>query len=114
MNSPDCWQIVKINSETPHYRVLCAFMGGYLGGDAWQLSSGIEEVEETETHYVMPQTSGSVYKLHKHSERMSGIMSSVWNRLVSQQDENVTIELVSIEKFLEDWKCLSNQSAAGN
>jgi hypothetical protein len=100
---PDDWTIVKINSDQPHYRVLCSWAGSYLYGASWKLSSGILSVEETDTHYIMPQHSGSTYKLHKNGERMSGIMSDIWTSFSQQQTTEVSIEIVPIEKFLEDW-----------
>lgn len=103
MYNPDDWVIVKIISDDPHYRVLCSWAGGYLDGDEWKLSSGIQSIEETDTHYIMPQHSGSVYELHKNSERMSGIMSGVWNRLTSRVVEGMGIELVSIEDLLAEF-----------
>lgn len=49
-------------------KVLASFKGGYLDGDSWRLSSGIESVVEKEHHYEIKNHSGSVYKCAKGAE----------------------------------------------
>lgn len=63
--SPDWWLIVKINGQTPHYRVFGAWSGGYLDGDSWRLNSGIVRVEEDEKHFYFIGHSGSSYRCNK-------------------------------------------------
>lgn len=50
--SPDRWVIVKFKKEDKTwYKVLGSWAGGYLDGDSWRMSSGLERIEE-EGNYV--------------------------------------------------------------
>lgn len=101
--NPDSWYIIKISdlkNNSHHYRILCSWSGSYLWGSSWKISSGIESVEDCGDHFVMPQTSGSVYRIYKTQQRMSGQMSSILS-FYSERSEDMTIETVEIEDFLK-------------
>jgi len=106
-NFPDYWTIVKITDLVKgvhHYRVLCSWVGSYLYGTSWQLSSGIIDVEDCGTRWRLPQTSGSVYLLNKDSEHMNGLMHSTFERLKSGEDDVAKIEALKFSDFLAEWK----------
>lgn len=96
--TPDCWVIVKVSLKggTPHYRVLASWFGGFTWGDSWKLSSGIEDIIDEGEILVMPQTSGSVYRLWKTSERLSGVSTGVFNNFAKQLKEGEIFEIVDI------------------
>jgi hypothetical protein len=102
--TPDSWRIIKIeNEDTRHFRILCSWYGGYLGSDSWKISSGIENVIEHETHYEIPQTSGSTYLIYKTNEYMSGMMLGVWESIASGRDGLFEASLMTIDEFLSEW-----------
>lgn len=107
--NPDDWVIVKItptdSSYKPYYRVLCSWSGSYAYGACWKLSSGVEDVTESEDgkYWNLPQSSGSLYVLRKGCERMSGIMAGVFQRL-SQTSADLKLEKVKFEDFLNDFR----------
>ena len=99
--TPDCWKFVKIVPNDlailPHYRVLCSWYGGYLGGDSWKLSSGNQEVIDRGDYLEVPQYSGTVYHLYKNRERMSGYMENIYN-MANQKAEDYKLEVVDHER----------------
>ena len=96
--NPDNWVIIHVDGNTPHYRVLCGWHGGYLHGDSWKLSSGIEGLEDCGTYWKLPQTSGSVYHLRKGGEHISGITAGV---LATLETKNCT--RVDFNTFVKDF-----------
>lgn len=113
--TPDSWRIVKIQApgHDHYYRIIAGWGGGYLYGANWKLSSGIESLKDNDgiesfkdngDYYVSDQSSGSVYKLHKSAERMSGIMSSIFATYNEQAtDQGWTFEVISLEDFLKEY-----------
>jgi hypothetical protein len=82
---PDVWIILKMSSEEygDIYKILAGWYGGYLGGDSWQLNSGIESVtEESDDVIAFKGFSGSVYLCHKQTERFSGLTQSIYAHMV--------------------------------
>ena len=104
--TPDCWQIVKIQApgHDLYYRIFASWSGSYLEGASWKLSSGIESFIDFGDHYLSDQSSGSVYKIYKTRERMSGIMAGVFTTYSEQAtDQGWTFELISLEDFLKEY-----------
>lgn len=92
---PDYWVVVKIipkDGTPPHERVLCCWVGGYCQGDAWKISSGIEETIETESRYFFRNTSGSMYECPFNHYGMNSYLQSIFNQLGDAPD--ITVELV--------------------
>lgn len=89
--NPDKWLIVKINSDTPHYRVFGSWYGGYLGSDSWRLNSGITKVSEDSDYYLFEGSSGSVYKCHKQTYGASGYG---WGVISHMKEEQPLIEIL--------------------
>jgi len=78
MKNPDKWIIVKIPSGA---KVLGSWSGGYIDGDSWQLSSGLEKIEEKGDYYLMHNVSGSIYKCHKKMEGMNLVASGIFKQM---------------------------------
>jgi hypothetical protein len=86
--TPDRWEVLKLTrGGDVTYKVLAGWYGGYLGGDSWQLNSGIVKVLDTGDAYEFHGHSGSVYTCHKVSKGMSGLMQSIFNRMEAQASE---------------------------
>lgn len=104
--TPDRWQIIKIHApgHDLYYRILPGWSGSYLEGARWKLSSGIESFIDFGDHYLSDQSSGSVYKLYKTRERMSGIMSSIFATYhILATDQGWSFEVISLEDFLKEY-----------
>lgn len=106
--TPDDWKIIKIipvDTNFPsYYRILCSWAGSYLYGSSWKASSGIETFKDRGDCYLSDQSSGSIYKLHKSAERMSGIMASILNTITENSKEFVGIQVLELNEFLEEFK----------
>lgn len=103
--TPDAWEIVLIDSikHGKIYKILAGWYGGYMGSDSWKLSSGIESIAIEGDVFVMPQSSGSVYELHKDTNRMSSYMGMTYARFVevaAPEDSGFTIGIVGIDEVL--------------
>lgn len=86
--NPDVWVVLKFT--TPSYtihKVLAGWYGGFADGDCWKLNSGITKVKQEGDFYLFYGSSGSVYRCHKESYRMSGMTSSVLHNLEYQLAE---------------------------
>jgi hypothetical protein len=94
-HNPDRWVIVGDGSN---FKVLGGWSGGYLDGDSWRLSSGLERIEEDGDYYLMHNYSGSVYKCHKNGEGMIMIMSGIFSQL---KEQSSTVETYTVDKFNE-------------
>lgn len=90
MYNPDSWQLIRIEGQSPHYRVFGSWSGGYLDGDSWRLNSGIVRVEEEGDYYNFIGHTGSVYQCHKNAY---GIRS-LHNRGVLEQYANDLFTIV--------------------
>lgn len=103
-NTPDCWVVVRITTATTSIdKVLAGWYGGYLNGDSWKLSSGIERTEEFDDRYEFTNYSGSLYVCYKNCERMSGIMATQYSYYEEQltllpPEEGYGIEVIPYSK----------------
>lgn len=106
--TPDDWKIIKIipvdKNYPPYYRILCSWAGSYLYGASWKASSGIETFKDDGDWYFSDQSSGSIYKLHKSAERVSGIMASILSTIIENSKESVSIQVLELDEFLEEFK----------
>ena len=79
---PDNWVVLKITVEdTPLYKVLAGWSGGYLDGDSWRMNSGITEVTEDGNYLLFHGYSGSTYRCHKHTYGLTMATRGVYNTL---------------------------------
>lgn len=91
-HKPDNWVILKINNQgETFYKVLAGWSGGYLDGDSWRMNSGIERMEESDTHYKFYGHSGSCYVCHKETYGLRMNNAHVWNQLMTKYPGNVSL-----------------------
>jgi hypothetical protein len=96
--SPDRWVIVG-TGET--FKVFGNWSGGYLDGDSWRLSSGLEKIEqdpEDEDYLLMHNCSGSIYRCRKQAEGMTGYGASIFGSW-TQYDYDGKLKLSTIDEF---------------
>jgi hypothetical protein len=93
--TPNNWVIIKVK-ETGLFKVLGGWSGGYLDGDYWRLNSGIIKVELDGNYWLFYGNSGSIYKCHKDSYRLSHNTSGIYRQL----DEEGLVDLLD---DCEDW-----------
>ena len=63
--NPDRWLLLKLGEVQ---KVLAGWSGGYLDGDSWKLSSGVNNIEEDGDYWLFHNYSGSIYKCHKNAQ----------------------------------------------
>jgi hypothetical protein len=79
--TPDSWQIIKINTTPSLYKILGGWSGSYLHVDSWRINSGIKTYIEHDEYISFIGHSGSVYNCHKDNERMTMLMSYIYEQL---------------------------------
>jgi hypothetical protein len=88
---PDRWVVLNIKTdEGIIQKVLAGWSGGYLDCDSWKLNSGIERVEETDTHYTFHGYSGSSYVCSKTSYGFTSLMWSIFDQIKHVADIDET------------------------
>jgi hypothetical protein len=104
---PDAWVIVRVDSKLHGQidKILSGWYGGYLGADAWRLSSGITKVIPKEDHYEIHNESGSTYYCRMGEQRATGLMSNIYNSWLeklkknSNPEDKVTLQIVDISEL---------------
>lgn len=78
--TPDRWVLTTMTYPGGEVadRVFAGWYGGYCGSDSWKLSSGVTELKDMGEYFEATNISGSVYKLYKSAEGMSGYMTQMW------------------------------------
>lgn len=99
----DNWVIIKFDGDTPHYRVLVGWSGGYLAGDSWRMNSGIVRAEEVGEHYLFHGSSGSCYKCHKGSYGLRNNNGYVWDQLKALHEDKVKVMPENTDWLNMDW-----------
>ena len=97
--TPDCWVIVEISgTKVPetYRRVLAGWYGGFINGDSWKMSSGINEMIDRETHWEIPNHSGSTYYCYKTAERFSGLTSTIYTGYAKENSEEFSMTHIPI------------------
>lgn len=87
MHTCDNWVVIKINSDTPHYRVLIGTSGGYTTGDGWRMNSGIVSVREEGEYLFFAGATGSEYQCHKDAYGLRMNNAHIWTAM---QEKNKT------------------------
>lgn len=105
MYTPDKWTLIKVNGDTPHYRIFGSWYGGYAGADEWRLNSGVESVKEKGNFYVFEGTSGSIYKCHKEAYGISVYGMSAASNIVNKSGGTMTILHEQPNIMSIDWSC---------
>lgn len=103
--APDRWVILHITSDTepPIRRVFAGWIGGYIHGDSWKLSSGIIQTDEFKDRYEFINHSGSKYICYKTCHGLSSYMASMLQHWISLTpgDDNVKINMEMIYAYPE-------------
>lgn len=98
MNIPDNWVVIKVCSDTPHYRLVCGWKGGYVHGDSWRINSGIVSCTKQDKHFLFEGESGSLYSCHEDGYKMTSIM--YWP-IESFRTNNIPVEILDEDT---DWE----------
>lgn len=104
--NPDVWQVIEIvanDTKEVHHRILAGWFGGYTSGEWWKFSSGVVKIIDCDPYWEIPNHSGSIYRCHKDSERLSGYTTSIYNNL-TENAKLVTMELVKLADIIELYK----------
>jgi hypothetical protein len=101
---PNNWVVIFFDTDTPHYKILGGWSGGYLHGDSWRMNSGIVRVEKDGDNYKFYGSSGSCYSCHESSYGLRNNNAYVWNGLSKKHGEKVVL-MDETTNWLElDWK----------
>ena len=100
--TPDAWVVLEFTSEEfgTIQKVLGGWSGGYLDGDSWRLSSGITDVEETDTEWIFTNASGSIYHCRKSSRQFNMMSSSIYKHYeeeISKLDD-ATLKIIEFTR----------------
>lgn len=101
---PDNWIVLKITRHKEgdtFYKVLAGWSGGYLTGDNWRMNSGIEEIIDDDTHYIIRGYSGSIYRCPKDGETLRMNISGIYEKLKNL--EGFDVERVSLESMKDEF-----------
>jgi hypothetical protein len=93
--NPDVWEVLELSTpeDGAVRKVFAGWYGGYAGSDSWKLSSMINKVIETETHYEFLCESGSTYKCNKQSQKMSMYMMSIYSGWIEAAEKEGTLKI---------------------
>lgn len=111
----DLWRLVRLGKPgNLYYRIFGCWYGGFASGDSWKLSSGVEEDKASfdGDWFTLPQSSGSVYKIHKNNQGLSGYGRGVIMSFVKEaQDSNseLTFDVIPEEEALQILKTLADK-----
>ena len=96
MNTPDRWVVLKIDFEGKTiYKVFGTWYGGHLGGNYWQLNSGIASLEVTDDSVLFHGNSGSQYLCYLPSYGLgSWGMSRLEYVIKSAEDGGAKVEVL--------------------
>ena len=100
--TPDKWVILKIRDKMgkTFYKVFGSWYGGYLSGDSWRLSSDIIRVKDMEGHYLVYNSSGSIYKCNKNEDGVSGYSAGILETIKNRSKKiGLRIKVVDIDKL---------------
>lgn len=96
---PDRWLLVEMEIDgKPMRKVFGTWSGGYLDGDSWRMSSGVESVEEHDNYYLFKNYSGSVYKCRKKGSGTTSYGSAVLNSMKINLKEKEGVDLKIIDE----------------
>lgn len=96
--TPDAWVILRIQAgEQIIHKVMGGWYGGFANPDTWRLNSGITRIEQDDKGgYRIHGYSGSVYEVHKDTQRATLLMGQVIEGLRQQAD----VQIVDVEAVL--------------
>lgn len=86
--TPDAWVLMKTLDSV---KILAGWRGGYLNGDKWRLSSGVCNIEDKNTYWLITNHSGSIYCCFKQLEGMISIMAGMYETLTANDCTEIKI-----------------------
>jgi hypothetical protein len=93
--TPDRWVILELSDkDTTVQKVFAGWYGGYLGSDSWKISSGIVEEKDDGEYYEFLNHSGSIYRCHKKSQGMTGLMLSIYSEMQTKYADVYTAKVI--------------------
>lgn len=102
--TPDGYAILKIQtygSDDVVLKVFGSWSGGYLDGDSWRLNSGIIDVKEDESSYLVTGYSGSQYVLSKYVNYIQPYNEAVLQDMLAElRSYGHKAELITIEDVI--------------
>lgn len=97
METPDKWVIIKIIYKSGEilYKVFASWYGGYLGSPSWKMNSGINIVEDYDTHFNFISYSGSCYQCMKGTYGTNMFSQNLLNTIIETAIKaDVSIEIL--------------------
>jgi hypothetical protein len=107
--TPDNWVIVDMGGVR---KILCGWVGGYLGGDQWRLSSGVVHIVDFGDRYDIANVSGSLYVCYKKRQGCSSYMTekiNSWRKTFGDQLNLKIITLPSPDVLILNHKEIDNE-----
>lgn len=101
--TPDRWVVLEfVTPKETLRKVFAGWYGGYLGGDSWQLNSGIVKIREQDDVFEFDGYSGSTYFCHRNCYGMGGYMHSVLTNWLNQAEArgDVQINIIDLEDIV--------------
>jgi len=98
---PYKWELLKFNDgKNTWYKVLGSWVGGYLDGDSWRLSSVVDKIDEDSDFYIMFNSSGSLYRCGKEGRGLTAYTSSIVSDILDQgEQQNIEVSIVDVSDF---------------
>jgi hypothetical protein len=101
--TPDNWVVLFFNTKTPHYKVLAGWSGGYTTGDSWRMNSGITNITESQNHFYIKGSTGSIYECHKQSYGLRRNNAYIWGQLQEKYGDKVGLMPENTNWLDVDW-----------
>jgi hypothetical protein len=96
--NPDVWVVLEFTTENETVRkVFAGWYGGFAGSDSWKLSSMINTISEFQNHYEFLCESGSTYKCHKSTQKMSMYMMTVCSFWLEEAKKEGALKIEVVE-----------------
>ncbi len=86
--TPDAWVLIEVkdpHTGLPFRKILAGWVGGYLNGDSWRLSSDVTKIVHSDNGYAIHNESGSIYHVGIHNERFTNLTASIYKQLQEGQ-----------------------------
>ena len=108
MLDADAWVIIKITEEDQSYffKLMRGSYGGYTGSDTWDINSGIKSYEIRGELIKFNGFSGSLYIVHKDTERTTGLMASIirsYQLQLKEEKRKEKFDVISFEQFQKEF-----------
>lgn len=102
--TPDGYAIIKIQAygcDDIVIKVFGSWSGGYLDGCSWRLNSGIIDVKEDESSYLVTGCSGSQYVLSKQTNYIQPYNEAILQDMLTElRSYGHRVELITIEDVI--------------